>query len=282
MSTKLIADSGSTKTRWAYMMPGNGPEIFVTSGINPVTMRHGEIADLLERDVAPNIANRSIDEIFFYGAGCGSEKICSEMTEMLASVTGCQEIKVESDLLGAARALCGHTQGIACILGTGSNSCLFDGKKIVEHVSPLGFILGDEGSGAVIGRTLLGNILKRQLPEKINEAFSNAYGLSAIEVIDRVYRQPMPNKFLASLMPFVASHIAHPAIEEMVVEQFRQFFKRNVMNYTDVKNRPIHFTGSVAHIFSAQLRNAAQSMSLNIASITADPLPQLLKYHEER
>lgn len=280
MSTKLIADSGSTKTRWACMTSGQKPEIFVTSGINPVTMKHSEIAELLDNDVTPKIADRVIDEIFFYGAGCGSEKICNEMANMLANATGCKKINVESDLLGAARALCGHSSGIACILGTGSNSCLFDGEEIAEHVSPLGFILGDEGSGAVIGRTLMGNILKRQLPEEIAETFQQEYNLSAADVIDRVYRQPMPNKFLASLMPFVSRHITHPAIEEMVVEQFQQFFKRNVMNYTNVKEQPIYFTGSVAHHFSAQLHKAAQTMSLSIASITANPLPQLLKYHE--
>lgn len=280
MNTKLIADSGSTKTRWACMTSGQEPEIFVTSGINPVTMKHSEIAELLDNDVTPKIAARGIEEIYFYGAGCGSEKICDGMAKMLAHATGCTKISVDSDLLGAARALCGHSSGIACILGTGSNSCLFDGEEITEHVSPLGFILGDEGSGAVIGRTLVGNILKNQLPEEITEAFYREYEMNTAEVIDKVYHQPMPNKFLASLMPFAARHITHPAIEKMVVEQFQQFFKRNVMNYTNVKEQPIYFTGSVAHHFSSQLRKAAQTMTLNIASITADPLPQLLKYHE--
>lgn len=276
----LIADSGSTKTRWACMTQGSKPEIFVTPGINPVTMKYAQIAEILDEQLAPQIGNRTVDEIYFYGAGCGSEKICGEMADMLSHSTGSKNVSVHSDLLGAARALCGHSAGIACILGTGSNSCLFNGSEIAEQVSPLGFILGDEGSGAVIGRRLIGNIFKHQLPKEITESFHRTYNLGIADIIERVYRQPKPNTFLASFMPFVSRHITHPAIEAIVVEQFTQFFKRNVMNYSNAQMQPVHFTGSVAYHFSAQLHKAAESLSLTIASIIADPLPQLLNYHE--
>lgn len=280
MSAILIADCGSTKIRWAEITDNQHPAIFTTPGVNPVTMRGEDIQDLLHSTLLPQLGTLKIEMIHFYGAGCATPQICSDMGKIVANVTGCNNINVHSDLLGAARALCGHSMAIACILGTGSNSCLFDGTDITEHVSPLGYILGDEGSGAVIGRSLIGNILKRQLPEEIIEEFNHSFNISAPEIIDRVYRQPSPNTFLASFMPFVAKHITHPAIEGIVIEQFILFFKRNILNYSGVGTLPIHFTGSVAHHFAPQLHKAAAHLKLHISSIVADPLPQLLSYHK--
>lgn len=279
MSTILIADSGSTKTRWAVIAPGHQPSVFTTPGINPVTMSHEEIQKLLTFRLVPQLSGIEVDRIYFYGAGCATEAICSSMAQTLSRVTGCPEVEVESDLLGAARALCGHRDGIACILGTGSNSCLFNGTDIVEHVSPLGFILGDEGSGAVIGRTLIGNILKQQLPAEITDDFNTTYGLTTADIISRVYRQTGPNAFLASFMPFVAKHIATPSVEAMVTEQFSLFIRRNLLGYTSVHRLPIHFTGSVAHHFAPQLHKAAEKSGLTISSIDPDPMPRLLAYH---
>lgn len=281
MTTTLIADCGSTKTRWAILSDTCVPDIFTTSGINPITMSREEVRQVLDSQLTPHLANMEIDTIYFYGAGCATEAICASMVQMLSEATGCSTVEVESDLLGAARALCGHHTAIACILGTGSNSCLFNGTDITEHVSPLGYILGDEGSGAVIGRTLIGNILKRQLPADIIADFEADYHLSAAEIINRVYRQPMPNTFLASFTPFVHKHIHRPEIEAIVTEQFTLFLKRNVLNYTGAKQLPLHFTGSVAHHFAPQLHKAAATMDMTVATIIPDPLPRLLAYHQK-
>lgn len=281
MSTKLIVDSGSTKTRWALLTPDGETEIITTPGINPAIMSVDEINEIVAKEVAPVIDRHDIGCVHYYGAGCVSDKICAQMERILIELTECRNVAVSSDLLGAARALCGHSRGIACILGTGSNSCMFDGERIIEHVSPLGFILGDEGSGAVIGRKFIGNVLKRQLPDEIISDFDSQFHLNTAEIIERVYKRPAPNAFLASFMPFVAKHIAHPTMESMITNEFTLFFKRNVMNYGNATTTPLHFTGSVAHHFSQQLYQAASSLGLNIVSIIANPLPDLIMYHKD-
>lgn len=273
----LIADGGSTKTNWALI--GHGcRHTFVTSGMNPLVLCEDEVVRLLREELTPHISGLDIDSVFFYGAGC-IPSVCGNMRGFLMAVTRCDDVCVESDLLGAARALCGHEQGIACILGTGSNSCKFDGSDIVQHVSPLGYVLGDEGSGAVMGRILLGNILKKQLPLPVIEDFFASYALDASAIIECVYRQPAPNKFMASFMPFVSKHIGVPEVEHMVVDEFKRFFKRNVMQYGGVDMLPVKFTGSVALHFAPQLRKAASECGLSVDSIVADPLPGLIAYH---
>ena len=275
----IIADSGSTKTRWALKNDKGETRVVTTSCLNPVTMSHEQVMQSLMQELVPQIEGLEIDKIYFYGAGCAGEKVCGDMANMLIGATGAKSAEVHSDLLGAARALCGHRPGVACILGTGSNSCLYDGEKIAEQVSPLGFILGDEGSGAVIGRTLIGNVLKRQLPKEIIEAFEKEYSLTPAEIIERVYRQPRPNAFLGSFMPFVAKHIGVPEMEAMVVEQMESFFRRNVLGYSEVRELPLMFTGSIAEHFEPQLRKAARNCGLEITGIIGDPMERLTEYH---
>ena len=183
-------------------------------------------------------------------------------------------------MLAAARGLCGHEAGIACILGTGSNSCFYNGEEIVNNISPLGFILGDEGSGAVLGKLLVGDILKNQLPPAIKEAFLKQFGLTAPEIIDRVYRQPFPNRFLASLSPFLAQHLEEPAIRSLVLNSFIAFLRRNVMQY-DYKQYPVHFIGSVAHCYKEVLQEAAQTTGIQIGKILQSPMEGLIQYHQQ-
>lgn len=181
-------------------------------------------------------------------------------------------------MLAAARSLCGHEPGIACILGTGSNSCFYDGQDIINNVSPLGFILGDEGSGAVLGKLLIGDILKNQLSAALKEEFLKQLGLTAPEIIDRVYRQPFPNRFLASLSPFLAQHIEEPAIHALVLGSFKAFLQRNVMQY-DYKTYPAHFIGSVAHCYESLLQEASQASGVQIGRIFKSPMEGLIQYH---
>ena len=204
----LIADSGSTKTDWCIVFNGTSVKRMGTKGINPFFQSEEEIQQELTHSLLPQLPEGAINSVFFYGAGCTPEKAPVLRRAIADSLPVIGNIKAYSDMLAAARGLCGHEAGIACILGTGSNSCFYNGEEIVNNISPLGFILGDEGSGAVLGKLLVGDVLKNQLPPAIKEAFLKQFGLTAPEIIDRVYRQPFPNRFLASLSPFLAQHLS--------------------------------------------------------------------------
>ena len=203
----LIADSGSTKTDWCIVFNDTPIKRMGTKGINPFFQSEEEIQQELTHSLLPQLPEGTINSVFFYGAGCTPEKAPVLRRAIADSLPVIGNIKANSDMLAAARGLCGHEAGIACILGTGSNSCFYNGKEIVNNISPLGFILGDEGSGAVLGKLLVGDVLKNQLPPAIKEAFLKQFDLTAPEIIDRVYRQPFPNRFLASLSPFLAQHL---------------------------------------------------------------------------
>ena len=276
----LIADSGSTKTEWTLCDKGQPIKHIVSAGTNPFFQTMEEIRLVFETEVYPMIANQSIEAVYFYGAGCAfpAQK---EMVKQAFSPFIKGNIEVESDLIGAARSLCGDKPGIACILGTGSNSCLYDGKQIVRQVSPLGFILGDEGSGAVLGKLLVGDCLKRQLPSDLIDQFMRQYDLTPAILLDRVYKKPFPNRFLAGLSPFLREHITHPAIYSLVYNNFRQFFIRNVMSYSGSDKEPIHFTGSVAYYYKEVLADAAQSLQLTLGKVEQKPMPGLITYHTQ-
>ena len=243
--TILIADGGSTKTDWTIVAGNQEIDRIKTRGINPFFQTEEEISAEIRDNLIPRIKKYdSIEAVYFYGAGCAFP----EKNEILRrSVTHYLPVPVEvgSDLLAAARALCGHSPGIACILGTGSNSCLYDGKDIVNNISPLGFILGDEGSGAVLGKLLVGDVLKNQLPVALQEVFFAESGLTPAIIMEKVYKQPFPNRFLASLSPFLLRHVEEPAIYNLVSNSFRAFFARNVMQY-DCRDHPVHLIGSIA------------------------------------
>ena len=275
----LIADSGSTKTDWC-LADETQTIAFKTAGINPFFQTDDEIRKILSREVLERLPVTDITEVFFYGAGCATPIQCQMISGLLRYVIGCDQVEVNSDLLGAARALCGHESGIACILGTGSNSCYYNGKNIEQHVSPLGFILGDEGSGAVLGKLLVGDILKNQLPATLKEEFLKQFDLTPPEIIDRVYRQPFPNRFLASLSPFIAQHLEEPAIRQLVMNSFIAFFRRNVMQY-DYKQYPVHFIGSIAYCYKEILQDAARQTGIQIGKILQSPMEGLIQYHSQ-
>ena len=183
------------------------------------------------------------------------------------------------DLLAAARALCGKEKGIACILGTGSNSCYYDGEKIVDNVSPLGYILGDEGSGAVLGKLLVGDVLKNQLPKELCDKFLKEYDLDRMKIIEAVYKKPAANRFLASLSPFLNKNIEEPSIHRLVLNAFKAFFVRNIENYENYKSMPVSFVGSVAYYYRDVLAEAAKALDITIGVVIKSPMEGLLKYH---
>lgn len=275
----LIADSGSTKTDWCIVLNDTLIKRIETKGMNPFFQSEEEIRQALTVSLLPQLPEGTFNSVHFYGAGCTLEKAPVLRRAIADSLPVVGNIKAHSDMLAAARGLCGHEAGIACILGTGSNSCFYDGKEIVSNISPLGFILGDEGSGAVLGKLLIGDVLKNQLPPAIKEAFLKEFDLTAPEIIDRVYRQPFPNRFLASLSPFIARHLEEPALRALVFNSFTAFLRRNVMQY-DYGHYPVHFIGSVAHCYKEILQEAAQETGVSIGKILQSPMEGLISYHQ--
>lgn len=275
----LIADSGSTKTDWCVVLDGTPIKRIATKGINPFFQSEEEIQQELTISLLPQLPEGTVNSVYFYGAGCTPEKAPILRRAIADSLSVVGNIKAHSDMLAAARGLCGHEAGIACILGTGSNSCFYNGEDIVSNISPLGFILGDEGSGAVLGKLLVGDILKNQLSPAIKEAFLKQFDLTAPEIIDRVYRQPFPNRFLASLSPFIAQHLEEPAIHALVFNSFIAFLRRNVMQY-DYEKYPVHFIGSVAACYEEILQEAALETGIRIGKILQSPMEGLIQYHQ--
>lgn len=278
----LLADSGSTKTDWGLVENGKLVKRLRTSGMNPFQMSEEAITEEIKTHLVPELPGTVLDEVHFYGAGCTKEKQPIVERALRANLTINGECEVASDMLGAARGICGHKPGIACILGTGSNSCSYDGKNLVKNVSPLGFILGDEGSGAVLGKLLVGDVLKNQMPEAITKRFFEKYKLTSAEIIDRVYRQPKPNTFLASFVPFLEDNIDEPKIYNLVKESFRSFLRRNVMQYDGWQTLPIGFNGSIAKIYKKPLLEALEEEGMHLGRIIQAPMEAMVEYHVEK
>ncbi|MHB9055035.1 MAG: BadF/BadG/BcrA/BcrD ATPase family protein [Paludibacteraceae bacterium] len=275
----LIADSGSTKVDWSIVDKGKLVKRAFTKGINPFFQSEEEISNEIETTLILQLDTQDFDAVYFYGAGCTFDKVEVVKRAIRKNIKVKNEIEVSTDMLAAARGLCGYLPGIACIMGTGSNSCYYDGKKIVDNISPLGFILGDEGSGAVLGKLLVSDLLKNQLTPGLKEKFLDRFDLTVGDIIDRVYRKPFPNSFLATFSPFISENLNDPTIQALVINSFRSFLKRNVMQYKNHDKLPIHFVGSVAFHFQDILREAIESMHMKPGKIIQSPMEGLIKYH---
>jgi N-acetylglucosamine kinase-like BadF-type ATPase len=282
----LIADSGSTKTDWKLITPEGGLFGFKTIGFNPYFQTTQVIYKELSQHLVPDLLRLSLPglyteklKIFFYGAGCSTPEKCNVVTEALRKAFPEARIEVEHDLLAAARALFGKEKGIAAILGTGSNSCLYDGKGIVENVASLGFILGDEGSGAHIGKLFMQDYLNNEVPKPIAERFYDSYQLSRDLILDSVYKQAMPNRFLASFSKFISDHRDEPYISELIRSSFRQFFNKHICKYPGHKEVNMNCVGSVAHHYQDLLRAVAAEKEVNIGRIIESPIAALTHFH---
>ena len=274
----LIADSGSTKTDWCCKDNRQGMVSVHTQGINPIHSTEREIIRVLNGELLPQIDGDSIDEIHFFGSGCRPELV-PVMNRALAGVfVNAKVIAVDGDLMGAAKALWGDRSGIACIMGTGANSGVYDGHAITANIPPLGYVLGDEGSGAVLGCMLINAIYKGRVGQDIRRAFEDYAHTDIAGVIDRVYRKPHANKFLASLSPFVADHISNPCIEQVVKDNFSAFFKNNILPYNS-KDLSIGAVGSIAWHYRAQLEAVADEYGLIIEKVVKSPIDGLVDYY---
>lgn len=284
---KLIADSGSTKTDWSVTSGNNVALSVKTQGINPFHQPEKVIGDILSSELLPQIEPvvASISEIHFYGSGC-NEANTAVMQALLSRVFSDDvsssgygvRVFVYSDLLAAARAVCGTSPGIACIMGTGVNSCLYDGTGIVNNTRPLGYILGDEGSGAVLGKLFLNALYKGFLPQDMVGEFEQWIGMSYQDIITRVYREPMANRFLAGIAPFIHDRIDIPAVRDIVVDNFRNFFRRNVVQYK-AASLPVGAVGSIAYFFRDELCEAASLEGFTLSRVLRSPMDGLVAYH---
>jgi N-acetylglucosamine kinase-like BadF-type ATPase len=273
----LIADSGSTKTDWALQSASGALARFHTQGINPFHQDRTVIAGILRQELLPQLDPEKVSRVCFYGSGVRPE-LEPVMTSLLQEAfPQAEQVEAHSDLLGAAHALCGHNYGIASILGTGANSCLYDGRRIIANTPALGYILGDEGSGGVLGKLFLHELYKGVLSEKICSEFEREYGLTMADVIQRVYREPMPNRFLASLAPFIHRHLSDDAVRQIVIRNFRDFFRYNIRPY-GLSDMPVSFVGSIAFHFRDQLTEAALAENFRLGKILQSPIEGLVEY----
>lgn len=273
----LVADAGGSSTRWCLLSKdGYLKRDLYAAPINVCVQNDLE----LKAAVAPaDILLESSCEVYFYGAGCANEKECDRMIKQFRDTGYLGALQINSDMVGAARALFGDTSGIACIIGTGSNSCSYDGREIVEHIPPLGYILGDEGSGAAIGKRFLKQLIRGYLPGIVVEKFLSSNNLDISDIYEKVYREPRANKFLASLAPFILEHIYYSEVRAVVEEEFDAFFSEIICKYKNANKLPISFIGSVAYHFSHLLRTAASRHGLTVDKIERTPINGLLKYH---
>lgn len=274
----LLADGGSTKVDWRLVEGTKEIKQISTKGANPFFRSREDISEEIKKVINPVLNGHTIDSVHFFGAGCASPEKNKIVRDAIADNIKTSHIEVNSDLVAAAKGLCGTKKGIACILGTGSNSCFYNGEEIVENVSPLGYVLGDEGSGAVLGRLFLGACLKNQLTEGLKEKFLKEFDLTPAAILDMVYRQPLANRFLASLSPFLIENIHDKTVYDLVYNAFKDFFVKNVMQY-DYKNNDVHFTGSVAYYYKDLVRKVGTDLNIKVGIISQSPMEGLIRYY---
>ena len=277
-SVILIADSGSTKCAWK-LIAGNGTmSEVVTAGINPFFRTTESIYEELLKELLP-FTSQPVNDIFFYGSGIVSEAAGNIIKLALIGLYPEARIQLYSDVLAASRSLFGTSKGIACILGTGSNACLYDGEKVTGGISPLGFILGDEGSGAVLGKKLIGDYFKEVMPLALRSKFESKYHLTKEESLQRVYKTERPNHFLASFTPFLSEELKEEYAHHLVSNSFMEFFDRNVTRIAGFETYPIGFVGSVAWYFREIVAEVCSKYHMKCVAIRQEPMEGLVNYH---
>ena len=274
----LIADCGSTKCDWLLVRGGRDQQLENTVGFSPFFHSTAEIKAILETQLLPKMDSAEVSEVYFYGTGVHDEHRAEIVAAAIRAVFPNAKVEVEHDLLAAARATCGHSAGVACILGTGSNSCYYDGKKILDNVPSLGWLLGDEGSGTHLGKALLRAKFYRELPADLNAAFDTDFpeGMDAIK--DRIYEKGA-NAYLATFTRFLGDHLKHPFVQDLVATSLGEFLDRQAGKYSGVQHVPVHFVGSIAHHFQDILVRCMEERKLKPGVIVRKPIYPLADYH---
>ncbi len=275
----LIADSGATKAEWC-LLDNNKRKTVITQGISPYFLNTEQITDLLLKELKPKLKNIEVDEIYYYGTGCANPANAKSVKKAVCKVFAGAKVDVNHDLMAAARALCGRTKGVACILGTGSNSCYYDGKKIVKNSPGLGYVLGDEGSGAYLGRKVIQYYLYGTFDDELRGRFDLTYTTNATEILENVYKKPLPNRYLAGFAKFLADNRGHYMIENIIEDGLNDFFFAHLCKYRETWTLPVSFAGSVAFGFQDVLHQLCNSYEFEMGKVMKNPMEGLVDYHQ--
>ncbi len=281
MAIILIADSGSTKAEWR-VLDRKKTSTIITQGISPYFLNTHQIQQLLQEELKKKMKGIEPDEVYYYGTGCSDPENAKSIKLAIKKTFSNAKIAVETDLMGAAKALCGNEKGITCILGTGSNSCYYNGKKMIKNSPGLGFILGDEGSGAYMGKKIVQYYLYNTFDPDLMDRFNAKYNTSRNEILDAVYKAPLPNRYLAGFVPFLVENRGHFMIENIIEDAFNDFFFNHIYKYRESWTLPIHFTGSVAFGFKDVLKEMCGSYELQLGRVLKNPMDGLVKFHKEK
>jgi glucosamine kinase len=274
----LIADSGSTKCEWC-LLNGNKKQIVITQGLSPYFLNMVQIESILRNELLPEFKNPVINTVYFYGTGCLNPANAKIVKKAIMAVFKEAVVNVSHDMMGAAKALCGDKKGIACILGTGSNSCFYNGKKIVRNSPGLGYVLGDEGSGAYLGKKVIQYYLYRTFDEDLRYKFDLKYATTSVEILENVYKKPLPNRYLASFTLFLSENRGHYMIENIIEDGLNDFFYNHLCKYGESWKQPIHFVGGVSFAFKDVLQELCSGYEFTMGKIMKNPMEGLIDYH---
>lgn len=280
-STILIADSGSTKAEWCLIGSGR-KKTFLTQGLSPYFLTGPQISETVTEGVARKMKGVEVDEVFFYGTGCASPKNAQAVKAAIRKVFPGAAVTVHHDLMAAARSVCGHGKGVASILGTGSNSCYYNGKKIVSNSPGLGYVLGDEGSGAYLGKKVVQYYLYNTFDEELKARFEDKYRTTAAEILEHVYKKPLPNRYLATYTLFLAENRGHFMVENILEDGLNDFFFYHLCKYPQIWTLPVSFVGSVAYGFKDVIQHLCDAYEFELGRIVKNPMQGLIDYHQSK
>lgn len=275
----LIADSGATKAEWRLLAPRK--KSLFTQGISPYFLNTQQIVELLQAELLPQLKKAEVGQVYYYGTGCANPKNAQNVKKALQKVFPEARIAVDTDLMAAAKAGCGHQKGVACILGTGSNSCFFNGKKITRNSPGLGYVLGDEGSGAYLGKKVLQYYLYETFDEELRARFDATFTTNRVEILDQVYKKPLPNRYLSSFTPFLAENRGHYMIENIIEDGINDFFFQHLNRFPEIWKHPVHFVGGVAWGFRDVVKELCDSYGFELGTILKNPMEGLTTYHQQ-
>jgi N-acetylglucosamine kinase-like BadF-type ATPase len=281
MPVTLIADSGATKAEWC-VIENKKEKTFFTQGISPYFLSTEQISELIRAELVKKLKDQTVEEVFYYGTGCSNPENAKSVKKALKKVWPDAKVSVQTDLMGAARAVCGDQKGIACILGTGSNSCYFDGKKIVRNSPGLGYALGDEGSGAYLGKKVIQYFLYNTFDEDLRARFDARFVTNSSEILENVYKKPLPNRYLAGFTMFLAENRGHFMIENIIEDGLNDFFFQHLNRYPEVWKYPVSFVGSVADGFKDVITELCRSYEFELGTILKNPMQGLATYHRNK
>ena len=280
MPVHLIADSGATKAEWSLVSNGK-KKTFFTQGISPYFLSTDEIAALVQQELARRLKGTTVERVFYYGTGCANPDNARSVKAAMKRVFPKARIEVNTDLMAAARALCRAEKGIACILGTGSNSCYYNGKKIVKNSPGIGYVLGDEGSGAYLGKLVVQQYLYDNFDDDLRARFDARFVTTPSEILENVYKKPLPNRYLASFVMFLVENRGHQKVEEIIRQGLDDFFARHLRKYEQAERLPVNFVGSVALGFKDVLHGLCNHYGFKLGTVLKNPMPGLVRFHHQ-